>query len=203
MAGLSRRAFLKSLGASTLGLSFLGGITDSADASQKSPIDLGPYRLKFTRETTTICPYCAVGCGIIVHTQEGKVVYTEGDPDHPINEGSLCPKGLSISDLSFIVDKNNKRVPNPRRLTKVLYRAPRSDRWEEKPWDWALNKIAERVKATRDATFEIKDENGVVVNRTQAIAHLGSASIDNEENYLMHKLARALGIINIEHHARL
>ena len=203
MAKLTRRDFLKSIGATTAGLKFFGGAALPAQASESWPIKLSPIKIKYAQETTTICPYCGVGCGIIVYTENGKVIHTEGDPDHPINEGSLCPKGASISDLSYIVDRKNNRVPNTQRVTKVLYRAPQSKKWEEKTWDWALKEIAARVKMTRDASFERQDETGVTVNRTQTIAHLGSASLDNEENYLLHKLMRSLGLVNLDHHARL
>lgn len=218
MKKISRRDFLKSLGIGAAGLSLFGG-ADGAYAAAYPPKDVnfpGPFKLKFAKETATICPYCGCGCGIIVHTQEDKVVINvQGDPDHPINEGSLCPKGMSISDLTYITDENRQRVVNPQRVTKVLYRAPGSDRWEEKEWEWAVAEIAKRVKKTRDENWEstqkvkVKDADGneqeveVPVNRTQAIAHLGSASLDNEENYLLHKMYRALGVINIDHHARL
>lgn len=160
-------------------------------------------KLRQGTETTTICPYCGVGCGIRIRTSGEFIVNAEGDPDHPINEGSLCSKGASLANLRQIYTKEGKAALNPQRLTKVMYRAPGSDTWVEKSWDWAIPEIAKRVKATRDATFETKDAAGVTVNRTMAIAHLGSAAIDNEENYLMVKLMRALGVINLDHHARL
>lgn len=200
MKGLSRRDFLKSLGAAGAGLWLL---QDPTGATWAAPSGSGELKIKYARETTSICPYCGVGCGVIVYAENDKVTYIEGDPDHPINEGALCPKGMSISDLSYIVDDRGQRVPNPGRLRKVLYRAPRSDRWEEKSWDWALKEIALRVKKTRDASFEKVDAKGVTVNRTPAIALLGSAALDNEENYALQKLVRALGMVNIDHHARL
>lgn len=217
MKTLTRRDFLKSLGIGAAGLSLFGG-ADGAQAAAYAPKDVafpGPFKLKFAKETATICPYCGCGCGIIVHTQDGKVINVQGDPDHPINEGSLCPKGMSISDLTYVIDKNKQRVVNPQRMLKVLYRAPGGDHWEEKDWNWALAEIAKRVKKTRDENWEstqkvkVKASDGteheidVPVNRTQAIGHLGSASLDNEENYLLHKMVRALGLINVDHHARL
>lgn len=213
MKKLSRRDFLKSVGLGAAGFTAVdafGGASAEALLLQKKT-DLPEFKLQYAEETPTICCYCGCGCGIIIHTKDGKVIGCQGDPDHPINEGALCPKGQAITDLSFVVEENPRRhsmferprVPNPERVTKVLYRAPFSTEWEEKTWDWALSEIAKRVKETRDATFERTDANGVTVNRTQAIAHLGSASIDNEENYLMHKLMRALGVIYIDHHARL
>lgn len=200
MGGLNRRDFLKLLGLGTAGIVGIPVVSSAAELPAPVP---GSYRLKRAKETASICAYCGCGCGLIVYSEDGKVVSIEGDPDHPINEGALCPKGISISDVNTIVSENRRRVQNPRRVTQVLYRAPGSSRWEVKDWDWAVKTIAKRVKETRDASFETTDAAGVTVNRTQAIAHLGSASIDNEENYLMHKLLRACGIINIDHHARL
>jgi len=152
-----------------------------------------PSRVRYAKETSTICPYCSVGCGIIVHSEKGKVVNTEGDPDHPINKGSLCSKGSALYQVA-----NNEL-----RLTKVQYRAPGSDRWEEKDWAWALNKIAENVKKTRDAHWILRDAQGNLVNRTEAIASLGGAALDNEECYLISKLFRALGVVYLEHQARI
>lgn len=208
MKRLSRRDFLKSVGLGAAGLTLFAK-TQPAEAIFKANINRRSYKLQYAEETPTICCYCGCGCGIIIHTRDGKVILSQGDPDHPINEGSLCPKGQAHSDLSYVVEgttnsfKDNDRVLNKQRLDKVLYRAPYATEWEEKDWDWALAEIAKRVKATRDGSFETKDANGVTVNRTQAIGHLGSASLDNEENYLMHKLMRALGVINMDHHARL
>jgi formate dehydrogenase major subunit len=131
------------------------------------------------------------------------LVGTEGDPDNPINEGSLCSKGSSVFNMAYIYDDSGRKIPNPSRVTQVLYRAPYASDWEVKDWDWALETIAQRIKQTRDETFERVDSNGVTVNRTTALAWLGSAMCNNEENYLFHKLAKALGIINIDHCARL
>lgn len=188
---------MKGLGLGAAGLALWEG------GAGKEALAAEDVSFKKGREVPTICPYCGVGCGIIVTERDGKIVHVEGDPDHPINQGALCPKGMSVSDISFVVAGKNNRVPNPRRLTKVLYRAPGSDHWEEKDWNWALREIALRIKVTRDETFELKDANGATVNRTQAIAHVGSASLDNEENYLIHKFLRSIGVINLDHHARL
>ena len=143
-------------------------------------------------ETTTICPFCGVGCGQVVSVKDGRVVSIEGDPRHPISEGTLCSKGAAAIQVT------NNRL----RLTAPLYRAPGSDRWEEKSWDWVLPRIALRVKATRDASFQA-EAGGTVVNRTEAIASLGGAALDNEECYLLAKLMRALGIVYLEHQARI
>lgn len=195
---VTRRDLLKrSLAAgSVLGaLELAGGSSAAADSA--APKTDGAKVVK------TICPYCSVGCGIEMHVKDGQVVHVKGDPDHPINEGALCSKGASVLNLRMVADSNGKYVPNPRRLTKVQYRAAGSDKWEEKDWDWALSRIAEKVKEARDATFEQKDKSGVTVNRTLSMAHIGSAALDNEENYLLVKMQRALGLSRVEHHARL
>jgi formate dehydrogenase major subunit len=183
---LSRRQFLK-----------LGGVTSTLLAAGAYPVSAlaAPPRskLKWTQETASICPYCAVGCGMIVGTANGKVVNIEGDPDHPINGGALCSKGSSMRQVA----------DNPERLTKPLYRAPGSDHWEEKEWGWTLDQIAQRIKSTRDANWIEKDKEGKLVNRTEALAWLGGAALDNEECALSVKFARALGLVYIEHQARI
>jgi len=155
----------------------------------------------YAKQITTICPYCAVGCGVIVLRDDaGKVISVEGDPDHPINEGSLCSKGSALYQVHF--DEKTGEL-NPLRLTKVLYRAPGSNKWEQKDWNWALDAIAQRIKNTRDQHFIEKDAKGRIVNRLEAIAGLGGAALDNEECYLWAKLARSLGIVYLEHQARI
>ena len=155
----------------------------------------GTLSIKYARETTSICPYCAVGCGLIVHTDKntGKIINIEGDPDHPINEGALCAKGAALYQLA----------ENPSRITQVLYRAPYSNQWETKSWDWALDRIAANVKKSRDGSFVHKDAKGQTVNRTEGIAHVGSAALDNEECWLLQGMMRALGLVYIEHQARI
>jgi formate dehydrogenase major subunit len=124
----------------------------------------------------------------------GKVLNIEGDPDHPVNRGAACAKGASMRQLS---------ADNPWRLKKVLYRAPGASGFQEKTWDWAIENIARRIKDTRDASFIVQDSKGNTVNRTETIANLGGAALDNEECYLLVKMARALGIVYLEHQARL
>lgn len=199
---LSRRNFLK-LSGGVIALSTLGINLEPSKAYAQG------LRIKNAKETLTICPYCSVGCGIIVHTSEGKVINTEGDPDHIINEGTLCSKGASLYQV----------VNNPLRLTKPRYRAPGAKEWKDVEWDWALDEIAKRIKATRDKTFKITSKSKVkekqpdgtekevekdfVVNRTDGIAHVGSACLDNEECYMLQKLLRSWGLVYIEHQARI
>jgi formate dehydrogenase major subunit len=149
-------------------------------------------------ETRTICPFCGVGCGAIVAAEDGLVLNVEGDPDHPINQGSLCSKGMSLAQLNTVDGK-----PNSHRLTKVLYRAPGGDAWEEKEWEWALDRIAANIKKARDENFIEKDGDGRTVNRLEAVASLGGAALDNEECSLISKAMRALGLVYIEHQARI
>ena len=189
---LSRRDFLK-----------FGGATAAGVAVGSPGIDLGPVeaaatslKIKEAKVFHGVCPYCAVGCAQLIYTKNNKIIDIEGDPDTPHTLGRLCPKGAATIQLSN----------NPLRPTKALYRAPGSDKWEEKPLEWMWDEIAKRVKATRDATFveveKSKDGADVVVNRTEGLANLGSACIDNEECYLLTKLMRTLGVVYLEHQAR-
>jgi formate dehydrogenase major subunit len=189
---LSRRDFLKLSGLTTGGMLLPRDIAAATKVRER-------FRLhKPVGETPSICCFCAVGCGLIVAAQDGKVVNLEGDPDHPINRGSLCSKGMAMAQLNTVDGKIN-----PRRLQKVKYRAPGSNRWEEKDWDWAFEEIAKRIKATRDKYFIEKDGEGRTVNRVEAIASLGGAALDNEECSLIVKAMRALGLVYIEHQARI
>ena len=188
---LSRRDFLKASGAGVGGVFLLGAL--SSDVALAAPPKRLPLKKK-RGEKSTICPYDGSGCGFIVAAENGKVVNIEGDPEHPINKGGACSKGASMRQLS---------ADNPWRLSKVLYRAPGGTDWQEKDWDWALDAIARRIKDTRDANFTERDSNGNLVNRTDAIANLGGSALDNEECYLLAKLTRALGIVYLEHHARI
>ncbi len=185
---LNRREFLKLSGAgigSAVALGFLN--SKNAYAAPRE------FTLKKkVKETSTVCCYCSVGCGAIVTSYEDGIIKVEGDPDHPINEGSLCPKGQAMSQIHQVDGE-----PNPYRLTKPLYRAPNSAAWEEKTWDWMIETIAGRVKETRDRTWNDS------ANRTDAIASLGGGELDNEECYLLSKMNRALGVVYLEHCARL
>ncbi len=142
---------------------------------------------------TSICPYCAVGCAQLVYARGNQIVHVEGDPRSPINQGTLCPKGAAT--YSWLV--------NPNRLTRVKYRAPFSDHWEERPLDWAMERIAARVKQARDETFVPSLPGDLTVNHTLGIAALGGATLDDEENYLIKKLlGGGLGMVWIENQAR-
>lgn len=195
---LSRRQFLKVGGtaaAATTLYSF--GFKPTAEGTTRG------FRLHYSREITTICPFCGVGCGIICHVRDGQLINTEGDPDHPVNEGTLCSKGSSLFNMANVYDEDGNIIPNPNRVTQVLYRAPKASEWEVVDWDWALETVAKRIKKTRDDHFIEVNSEGVTVNRNPAISWLGSAMCNNEENYLYHKTARALGLVNIDHCARL
>ncbi len=180
---ISRRNLFKLSGASLLG-SVLSLAPEQARARE--------LLIQDAQKTISICPFCAVGCGLWVWTRNKKVVHIEGDPEHPINEGSLCSKGVALSQLA-----NSEK-----RATHLLYRKPGGTEWEKKSWDWALPRIASLIKKTREASFR-KTEKGITVNRTEGIAALGGAAIDNEECYLYVKLTRALGLVYIEHQARI
>jgi formate dehydrogenase major subunit len=143
-------------------------------------------------ETTTICPYCGVGCGFVVHSSGGQVINIEGDWEHPINQGTACSKGSSLYQMA-----NNEN-----RLTTVMYRGPGASDWSEMDYNEAINRVARKIKDTRDATFETTNSDGATVNRTSSIGSLGSAALDNEECWLYQKMLRAFGLVYIEHQAR-
>ena len=196
---LNRRTFLCAAGTGAYGLLGLD-VKAALSAEQRNSLVVREKEI-----TTSICPYCAVGCGLLVtsgevsddpHGRRRVVIDVQGDPDHPINEGTLCSKGTSLLQLAN----------NPKRLGKVLYRAPRSTSWQEKDARWAAKEIAKRIKRTRDESFTTTvTESGkpAVVNRTTAIASCGSAALDNEECWLFQKMLRGLGLVYIEHQARL
>ena len=151
-------------------------------------------RLRGATVTESVCPYCAVGCGQLIFSKGGELINIEGDPDSPISGGHLCPKGANAYQLAV----------NSHRVRQVLYRAPYSDHWETRTLDWALDQIAQRVKAVRDADFTTRDEQGRLLNSVRSIGSLGGATIDNEENYLIKKLfGGGLGAVSIENQARI
>lgn len=188
--GFNRRTFLKLCGVGVAGAALAKFGLDLKPA--RANVEAAELRLRRGKESSTICPYCAVGCGQIVAVENGKVINIEGDPDHPINQGALCSKGGALYQVAN----------NDQRLTKVLYRAPGGSRWEEKDWDWAIERIARNIKATRDANW-IGSENGALVNRTEAVGSLGGAGLDNEECYLISKAMRASGLVYLENQARI
>jgi formate dehydrogenase major subunit len=164
-------------------------------SSARSPrsAELRPRTETADRVVRSICPYCAVGCGQRVFVRDGRVIQIEGDPDSPISRGRLCPKGAASMSL----------VNSPVRLRKVRYRRPGGRQWEDLPLDQAMDMIADRVIATRDATWQDRDDQGRPLNRTLGIASLGGATLDNEENYLIKKLFSGLGVVQVENQARI
>lgn len=187
---ISRRDFFKVAGGTIAGIA-----ATSTDSSASA--DSAELRTKGAKTTTTICTFCAVGCGMIVQVKNGKVINIEGDPDHPINKGALCSKG----DALF-------QIPNSdQRLKKVKYRAAGASEWQEKSWDWALDRIASLMKDSRDRKFRAtekgKDGRDYLVNRNEGMTILGGAGLDNEECYLLSKFARSSGVVYLEHQARL
>jgi formate dehydrogenase major subunit len=188
---LSRRDFLKIGTASAAGVAVGTGVDLAPVAAAATSL-----RIKEAKVAHGVCPYCAVGCGQLIYSKGDKIIDIEGNPDTPHTLGRLCPKGAATIQLSN----------NPLRPTKALYRAPGSDKWEEKPLEWMYEQIAKRYYDTREKYFieKEKDKDGklVTVNRLEAIASLGSACIDNEECYLLSKLNRTFGIVYHEHQAR-
>ena len=193
--GVTRREFLfisgtmgAGLALSTLGVDMRPMLSY---AEELSKID----RIKSAKQTYSICYYCSVNCGLICSSdpKTGKIFNIEGDPDHPVSEESLCAKGAATLQMS---------ARNEHRLTKVLYRKPGGDKWETKTMDWALTQIAKKIKAERDKSFMIKNAKGQVVNRIDTLAHMGSSKLDNEECWLTTTAMRALGIVQMDHQAR-
>jgi formate dehydrogenase major subunit len=190
---ISRRVFIQS--------AIAGGAAISAFGFDVTPVYAQAKTLKIARtsETRSTCPYCSVSCGVIIHTLGDRaknavpqVVHVEGDPDHPINRGTLCPKGASLQ----------QDILNDRRLLKPQVRRPGSDRWEDIDWDRAIDEVAGWVKKTRDATFVEKDALGRTVNRCEGIAWTGGCTDTNELNYLVVKTMRSLGVVYLENQAR-
>ena len=190
---IDRRAFLK--GTAGIGTAVGVGLFDLSEARA----EMRELKIARTTETRSVCPYCAVGCGTIIHTLGDKaknvtpaVVHVEGDPDHPTNRGTLCPKGATLRD----------DINNPHRITVPQVRRPGSDRWEEISWDEAIRKIARHIKDTRDRTFVAKNARGQVVNRTPGIAVIGGCTDTNEFNWLQDKVMESLGVVYRDSQAR-
>jgi formate dehydrogenase major subunit len=191
----TRRDFLKASAIGGVGLSVLGFDLAPAYAAVRE------LKISRTTETRSTCPYCSVSCGVIIHTLgDGSrnvkpvVVHVEGDPDHPINQGTLCPKGITLK----------QNIVNERRLTKVMYRAPGSAAWEEKDWDFAIDRMARLFKDTRDKRLRQKDDAGRTLNALTAVGVIGGCTDTNELNYLLVKAFRAgLGVVPLEQQARI
>jgi len=193
MSQMTRRDFVKlgAVSAGALGTTPLG--FDLAEAVQVQQ----SLRIEGAKEVHSLCPYCAVGCSIIAFTKDDGIGHTkllqiEGDPDSPVNEGRLCPKGATAMQLAI----------SSRRVSKPLYRAPGSDKWQEISWDEMLDRLAQRIKESRDATFVTQDAKGNTVNRCEGVAFAGGATFSSEEGYFAAKLMRGLGIVHLEQQAR-
>jgi formate dehydrogenase major subunit len=191
----SRREFIRNATTGGIALSVLGFDLTPALAQSRE------LKIARTTETRSTCPYCSVSCGVIIHTLGDRsrnvtptVVHVEGDPDHPINQGALCPKGITLK----------QNIVNDRRLTTVKYRAPGSRTWEDKPWDWAIDRIARLVKDARDKHLVERDAKGRAINALTAVGVIGGCTDTNEANYLLVKAFRAgLGVIPLEQQARI
>jgi formate dehydrogenase major subunit len=194
MATVTRRGFLSLAGIGTAGV--LVGSELGFDLAQATQIKQ-QLRIAGATEAHSVCPYCAVGCSIIAYTRKAadgsvKVLQIEGDPDSPVNEGRLCPKGATAMQLAT----SDRRVEQP------LYRAPGATAWQKMSWDDMLDKLAHRIKDSRDRTFVATDKKGNLVNRTDGIAFAGGATFSNEEGYLAAKVMRSLGLVYLEQQAR-
>jgi formate dehydrogenase major subunit len=197
--GLNRRDFLRASAGGGFALGGLLGLGMDLRAAQESVRRL---KIADAKEVPSVCPYCAVGCGQIISVRQGKIINIEGNPESPISRGTLCPKGAATYQLAV----------NPNRVTQVWYRAPGATDWDKtKSLEWAMERIAQLTKKTRDETFQetwkTKDKDGKEVekrvNNTLAIASLGGATMDNEWNYIQCKLMRALGVVFLENQARI
>ncbi len=195
MADVTRREFLKITGATLAGssLALLGFSPTAAIAEVRE------FKLSRATETRNTCPYCSVACGVLMYSLGDKaknarssIFHIEGDPDHPVNRGTLCPKGAGLIDF----------IHSPSRLTHPEYRAPGSDKWQPISWDDALQRIAGHMKADRDANFVAKNADGLTVNRWLTTGMLAASASSNEVGYITHKVIRSLGILAFDNQAR-
>ncbi|MBE6471193.1 MAG: hypothetical protein E7000_05725 [Coriobacteriaceae bacterium] len=197
---LTRRSFFKATGLALAGsMAFELSAQSQAFAMEANE----EWKLVNTEEYTNICCYCSGGCGSVVSVRDGEIISVEGDPDHVINEGGLCPKGAAMFQLVKVVDPaTGEVIKNPNRHYSPLVRRPGASDWEEISWEDAIDGIARHVKETRDKYFIEKDEDGVTVNRLEAIGHLGGSQQNSEEEYLILKFMRGLGIVAVDNQAR-
>jgi formate dehydrogenase major subunit len=195
MVTMNRRQFLKFTGASLAGssLALVGFAPDAALAEVRA------YKLARTTETRNTCPYCSVACGLLMYSLGDKaknakasIIHIEGDPDHPVNRGTLCPKGAGLIDF----------IHSPSRLQYPEYRAPGSDKWQRISWDDAINRIAKLMKQDRDANFVEKNDQGQTVNRWLTTGMLAASASSNEVGYITHKTVRSLGMLGFDNQAR-
>ena len=193
MNQLSRREFLQVSGSGLATGTTLGSLLGLGASLVPATARAQELRIREAKATPTVCPYCSVGCAMIAHTIGNEIVNIEGDKRSPHNEGCLCPKGAATYQL----------IKNPNRATRVLHRKPGAGEWEEVELDWAMDRIAELVKKTRDETFLERLPDGTLVNQTTAIFSLGGATLDNEWNHMQQKLMRGLGVVAIENQARI
>lgn len=184
----TRRNFLVGIGAGAACLS-LGQLGCSTDAVHLYASQL---KIEGAKEVISVCPFCSVCCQVIGYVRDGKLVSTEGDPDFPVNEGALCAKGAALFTM----------YTSHHRLSKPLYRAPYSDKWEEKDWEWTLNQIARKVKEARDQDMILKNDKGQTVNRLESIFMMGTSHASNEECAVIHQSMRGLGVVHMDHQAR-
>ena len=192
---LSRRSFFKR------GLAFGASAAAVATASAETAHAEAPYKLRNVKEVTNICCYCSGGCGTICSSRDGELINLEGDPDHPVNLGGLCPKGAAMWGLRNVVTADRKAKLHPDRPLYPMVRRPGKKEWERLSWDEAVNEIARHIKTTRDATF-VEKEDGITVNRCDGISSFGAAQLNNEEGWLVQKFARSMGILSIDNQTR-
>ena len=192
---VNRRQFFK-LSAASIGGSSLAALGFSPSDALA---EVRTFKLERTTETRNTCPYCSVACGIILYSlgdgaknAKSEVIHIEGDPDHPVSRGSLCPKGAGL--LGFVHSES--------RITFPEYRAPGSDSWQRVPWDWTLGRIAKLMKADRDQNFIARNEQGQTVNRWPTIGFLAASASSNEAGYVTHKVLRSLGVVALDNQAR-
>jgi len=190
---VSRRDFVRTSAVGIGSGTALGSLLGLGASLVPATMRAQQLRIRDSKATPSVCPYCAVGCATIVRTFGNEIVNIEGDPRSPHNEGCLCPKGAATYQLH----------KNPNRATRVLHRKPGAAGWEEVELDWAMDRVAELVKQTRDDTFVERLANGALVNHTTAIFALGGATLDNEWNHMQQKLLRGLGVVAIENQARI